>query len=75
MGVAALTPGPVPKLDVLVVNAGSTSLKLSRCSGDELIARYSSLEEALEQVPGPRLVAGSLYLAGQVLAANDELPD
>lgn len=35
----------------------------------------SSVELALAQVPGPRLVAGSLYLAGQVLAANDELPD
>ncbi len=34
-----------------------------------------SVETALGQIPGPRLVAGSLYLAGQVLAANDELPD
>ena len=34
-----------------------------------------SVELALAQIPGPRLVAGSLYLAGQVLAANDELPD
>ena len=34
-----------------------------------------SLEHALDAVPGPRLVAGSLYLAGEVLAANGELPD
>ena len=33
-----------------------------------------SLEEALAHVPAPRLVAGSLYLAGQALAANDEFP-
>lgn len=33
-----------------------------------------SVELALGCVPAPRLVAGSLYLAGAVLAANDELP-
>jgi dihydrofolate synthase/folylpolyglutamate synthase len=33
------------------------------------------IEDALAAVPGPRLVAGSLYLTGQVLAANAELPD
>ena len=46
----------------------------------ELAARYdghaaSSVEEALAALPGPRLVAGSLYLAGQLLAAAGELPD
>jgi dihydrofolate synthase/folylpolyglutamate synthase len=35
----------------------------------------SSLEQALDGVPAPRLVAGSLYLAGEALAANNELPD
>jgi dihydrofolate synthase/folylpolyglutamate synthase len=34
-----------------------------------------SLEQALDGVPGPRLVAGSLYLAGEALAANNEVPD
>jgi len=46
----------------------------------ELAARFGgtaapSLSEALEAVPEPRLVAGSLYLAGKVLAANGEVPD
>jgi len=35
----------------------------------------SSVEQALADLPEPRLVAGSLYLAGAVLAANDEVPD
>ena len=35
----------------------------------------ASLVEALGRVPEPRLVAGSLYLAGEVLALNHELPD
>lgn len=35
----------------------------------------ASVEEALADLPEPRLVAGSLYLAGAVLAANGELPD
>jgi dihydrofolate synthase/folylpolyglutamate synthase len=34
-----------------------------------------SVEQALEDLPEPRLVAGSLYLAGEVLAANGEVPD
>jgi dihydrofolate synthase/folylpolyglutamate synthase len=34
-----------------------------------------SLEQALDGAPAPRLVAGSLYLAGEALAANNELPD
>ena len=34
-----------------------------------------SLPEALADLPEPRLIAGSLYLAGQALAANGELPD
>ena len=34
-----------------------------------------SAEEALAELPEPRLVAGSLYLAGAVLAANGEVPD
>jgi acetate kinase len=53
--VAPLTPPgegehagrPDVPLDVLVVNAGSTSLKLTRCCGEEVVATYSSLDEAL----------------------------
>jgi len=47
---------------------------------DELAREFGGqampeIEEALAAVPGPRLVAGSLYLAGTVLALNDEVPD
>ena len=47
---------------------------------DELAREFGGqampeIEEALAAVPGPRLVAGSLYLAGTVMALNDELPD
>lgn len=35
----------------------------------------SSLEEALAALPAPRLIAGSLYLAGEALTANGEVPD
>ena len=46
---------------------------------EELARRFggsaaASVEVALEQLPAPRLVAGSLYLAGEVLAANGEIP-
>ncbi|MEO7277405.1 MAG: folylpolyglutamate synthase/dihydrofolate synthase family protein [Sphingomicrobium sp.] len=46
----------------------------------ELVSRFggtaaASLGSALDRTPGPRLVAGSLYLAGQLLALNRELPD
>ena len=34
-----------------------------------------SLEEALATLPAPRLIAGSLYLAGRALELNGELPD
>jgi dihydrofolate synthase/folylpolyglutamate synthase len=34
-----------------------------------------SVKEALVDLPAPRLIAGSLYLAGEVLAANGEVPD
>jgi dihydrofolate synthase/folylpolyglutamate synthase len=36
---------------------------------------FASLNDALAGVPGPRLVAGSLYLAGEALAQNGQLPD
>jgi dihydrofolate synthase/folylpolyglutamate synthase len=38
---------------------------------------YDSVEQALAAVPAdaPALILGSLYLAGTVLAANDEVPD
>ena len=35
----------------------------------------AGLAEALGRLPAPRLIAGSLYLAGAALAANGELPD
>ena len=35
----------------------------------------ASIEEALAPLDGPILIAGSLYLAGAVLAANREFPD
>ncbi len=34
-----------------------------------------SLEEALRDLPAPRLIAGSLYLAGEALRLNDQIPD
>ena len=34
-----------------------------------------SIGHALEGLPAPRLIAGSLYLAGEALAANQEIPD
>ncbi len=46
----------------------------------DLAARFNaraaaSLEKALSDLPAPRLIAGSLYLAGTALAANGERPD
>jgi dihydrofolate synthase / folylpolyglutamate synthase len=46
----------------------------------DLAARFngraaSSLVEALAELPAPRLVAGSLYLAGEALKLNGQLPD
>ncbi len=35
----------------------------------------ASLREALADLPGPRLIAGSLYLAGEALSLNGEVPD
>ena len=47
---------------------------------EELAQRFggraaASVEDALAGLPEPRLVAGSLYLAGAILAANAEIPD
>ena len=47
---------------------------------EELASRFDgraapSLKAALDGLPEPRLIAGSLYLAGEALAANDQLPD
>ncbi len=45
--------------------------------GPEAVAR-ENLEDALLKVPGddyPVLIAGSLYLAGEALRLNDEIPD
>ena len=38
---------------------------------------FASVQEALAEAPGgqPVLIAGSLYLAGEVLALNDQAPD
>lgn len=46
----------------------------------ELAARFvgraaTGLEDALAPLPAPRLIAGSLYLAGEALALNGEMPD
>jgi dihydrofolate synthase/folylpolyglutamate synthase len=46
----------------------------------DLAARFNgraagSLEEALADVPSPRLIAGSLYLAGEALRLNAQTPD
>ena len=35
----------------------------------------TSLEDALRDLPAPRLIAGSLYLAGEALKLNGQLPD
>jgi dihydrofolate synthase/folylpolyglutamate synthase len=35
----------------------------------------ASLEDALHALPAPRLIAGSLYLAGEALRLNGQLPD
>ena len=35
----------------------------------------SSLQEALAELPAPRLIAGSLYLAGETLRLNGQAPD
>jgi dihydrofolate synthase/folylpolyglutamate synthase len=47
---------------------------------EELAARFggraaTSLQDAVVALPEPRLIAGSLYLAGEALAANDQPPD
>ena len=47
---------------------------------DELAERFDagaaiSLEEALRDLPAPRLIAGSLYLAGEALRLNAQIPD
>ena len=47
---------------------------------DELAARFAgataaTIAEALAALPAPRLIAGSLYLAGEALAQNEEAPD
>jgi dihydrofolate synthase/folylpolyglutamate synthase len=34
-----------------------------------------TLAQALKELPGPRLIAGSLYLAGEALRLNAQLPD
>ncbi|GAA4744067.1 folylpolyglutamate synthase/dihydrofolate synthase family protein [Sphingomonas daechungensis] len=35
----------------------------------------NSLEDALNDLPAPRLIAGSLYLAGEALRLNEQVPD
>jgi dihydrofolate synthase / folylpolyglutamate synthase len=46
---------------------------------EELAVRFDgraakSLEDALRDLPAPRLIAGSLYLAGEALRLNDQAP-
>jgi acetate kinase len=61
-----------------VVNAGSTSLKLARCRGDEVVATYSSLEDALAAEP-PDAVAHRVVHGGErtgaVLVDDDVLEE
>ncbi|WP_028970105.1 bifunctional folylpolyglutamate synthase/dihydrofolate synthase [Sphingomonas sp. URHD0057] len=47
-------------------------LELARRFGGRAAA---SIQEALADLPAPRLVVGSLYLAGEALGANGEVPD
>ena len=45
--------------------------------GPDAVPR-ADLKEAMQNVPddgNPILIAGSLYLAGEVLRLNDEMPD
>jgi dihydrofolate synthase/folylpolyglutamate synthase len=62
----SLTFVPIPDHD-----AHDPAVMASRFGGHAA----ESLEEALAALPAPRLIAGSLYLAGHALAANGELPD
>ena len=61
----SLTFVPVPD------HAHHDPAELARRFGGRAAA---SVEEALAELAEPRLVAGSLYLAGAVLAANGEVP-
>ena len=62
----SLTFVPVPE------HAHHNPTELAQRSGGRAA---SSLREALAALPAPRLVAGSLYLAGEALRLNDQLPD
>ena len=51
---------------------------MAREAGVAQVRTAQSLEQALAavgQTEGTVLITGSLYLAGQVLKANDEIPD
>jgi acetate kinase len=67
--VAALTPGGPDPLEVLVVNAGSTSLKLTRCRGGEAVATYRSLDEALAAGPPDAVAHRVVHGGGRTTAA------
>ena len=62
----SLTYVPVPE------HAHHDPAELAQRSGGR---SASSLEEALNGLPAPRLIAGSLYLAGEALRLNNQLPD
>jgi len=62
----SLTFVPVPE------HAHHNPTELAQRSGGRAA---SSLREALAALPAPRLVAGSLYLAGEAFRLNDQLPD
>jgi dihydrofolate synthase/folylpolyglutamate synthase len=53
-------------------HASHDPVKLAESFGGRAAA---SLADALIPLPSPILIAGSLYLAGEALAANLELPD
>ena len=62
----SLTFVPVPE------HAHHDPAELARRFGGKAARDF---QQALADLPAPRLVAGSLYLAGAVLAANGEVPD
>ena len=71
--VAALAPSAL-SLNFVPVNdhAHHDPAELAKRFGGQAA---NSLQDALCGLPAPRLIAGSLYLAGEALAANGELPD
>jgi acetate kinase len=64
-----LVPGRRP-LRILVVNAGSTSVKISLLAGEEVLQSYSSIEEALATAEHVDAVAHRVVHGGRRTAAT-----